>query len=190
MPTDENLTRLRAIDGGAAQTRPRGGPTPLIVVTPRASGAGTQLVLPTVAASSASLVFASVSVLERRDLGRELRERSVRRLVDLRLGPVYRPFRLEREAFFEMLSSLRIIYVHMDVLANRYIGESWHEERYRQLLEAHYAAQKKALGDLRDMIDDGPVMAIVPSYSEIAERIFLYALEGVRSGFEYQRVMP
>ena len=146
------------------------------------------MVLPTVAASSASLIFASVSALERRDLGRELRERSVRRLVDLRLGPVYRPFRLERAAFFALLFSLRVVYVHMHALADRYIGESWHEERYRQLLEAHFATQREALGELREMIDDGPVMAIVPSYSEVSERIFLCALEGVRPGFECQRV--
>jgi hypothetical protein len=113
------------------------------------------------------LIFASVSALERRDLGRELLERSVRRLVDLRLGPVYRPFRLEREAFFELLFSLRVVYVHMHALADRYIGESWHAERYRQLLEAHYAMQREALGELRAMIDDGPVMAIVPSYSDL-----------------------
>lgn len=187
MPTD-HPTRLRAVDGGAVQTRPRMGPSPLVVAAPQASGAGTQLVLPTVAASSASLTFASVSVLERRDLGRELRKRSVRRLVDLRLGPVYRPFRLERAAFFELLLSLRVVYVHMYALADRYIGESWHQERYRQLLEAHYAAQRNALGDLRDMIDDGPLMAIVPSYSEVSERVLLCALERVRPGFECQRV--
>lgn len=190
MPTDENITRLRAVDGGAVETRPRSRPSPLVVAAPQPIGAGTQLVLPTVAASSASLVFASVSVLEGRDLGRELRDRCVRRLVDLRLGPVYRPFRLDREGFFELLFSLRITYIHMDVLANRYIGESWHEERYRQLLEAHYASQRNALDELRGMIDDGPVLAIVPSYSEIAERIFLGALERVRSGFEYQRITP
>ena len=190
MPADENHTRLRAVEGGGTRPRPRSGPNPLVVATPQESGVGTQLVLPTVAASSASLILASVNALERRDLGRELRERSVRGLVDLRLGPVYRPFRLERVAFFELLSSLSVTYVHMHMLADRHIGESWHEERYRQLLEAHYAEQRKALGDLRDMLDDGPVMVIVPSYSDIAERIFLGALAAIRPGFEYQRVTP
>ncbi|PRP96171.1 DUF488 family protein [Enhygromyxa salina] len=157
----------------------------LIAAGKRARGAGTQLALPNTDLNPRSVVIASVAVLGHLGLSWALRTHGVRHLVDLRLGPLYRPFGLDGEGFFDLVAELGVRYEHRRSLADPYIGDAWHEERYRQLLEEHYREQAQSVRALRSLIDEGPVMLLLPSYTGLVQQILLRALGAVESGFEY-----
>lgn len=156
----------------------------LIAATDQVRSSGTQLALPIIDRNPRSVVLASVEVLEHLGLGRELRRFGVRHLVDLRLGPLYRPFGHDGQSFFGFVAALGVCYEHLGSLADPYIGDSWHEERYRQLLEGHYCEHAESVRALRRLIDEGPVMLLLPSYTGLAQQALLRALEAVEPGFE------
>lgn len=157
----------------------------LIAAVDQVRGPGTQLALPITDLNPRSVVIASVAVLEHLGLSHALRTHGVRHLVDLRLAPLYRPFGLDGDGFLDLVAALGVRYEHRGSLADPYIGDSWHEERYRQLLEQHYREHVQSVRVLRNLIDEGPVMLLVPSYTGLVQQILLRALGAVESGFEY-----
>ena len=145
---------------------------------------GTQLSLSIAKPARATLVLASVSELARHGLEASLRKFAVRRFVDLRLGPLYRPFGLDREGFTELLSSLGVQYEHLTALADPHMGDAWHEERYRQLIERHYEEHVDEVRALRRLAEDGPLMLLVASYVELGQRALLRALQSNAAGLD------
>jgi hypothetical protein len=110
----------------------------------------------------------------------------VRKIVDLRVAPSYRRVGLRCRAFVELAGELGATYVHLVDLSNRFVGESWHAERYRQRVERHFEDKRELVEQLRAMVDDGPLLLIIAERSPLERELLLRALERVSPNFETQ----
>jgi hypothetical protein len=176
---------LRVVEGCAQQTSARAG---RLAVSVGAGSSQVQLGLPGLAPPRSALICATVSALGSRGLSESLRELGVRRIVDLRIAPSFLRLGLRSRAFAELVEKLGVAYVHLVELSNRFVGQSWHEERYRQRVERHLEDHVELVERLREMVDDGPVMLIIAERSELELGLLLQALERASPGFELQRM--
>lgn len=182
---------LRVISGSGRQDAST-GPSPAFVVdTPVASGQ--QLALPGVI-PACTVVGVSPAALFARDLAETLREIRAHHVVDMRLAVEFGSLGLGRRDFDAIVRELGVTYRHFEGLATPYHGLAWNPAakrakfRDRLRLDPAYSA----LLQLRDLIDDGPVVLLSESpYHEDSERQFVIeALQEVRPGFASHHIDP
>lgn len=190
--TKDQIPRLRVIDGYAQASAKSGR---LMVAADRGPGPQVQLGLPGFAPPRTALICATISSLvdagvgiegPPRDIRNWLCTHGVRKIVDVRVAPSYRGLGLRHRAFVELAGELGATYVHLVDLSNRFVGESWHAERYRQRVERHFEDKRELVEQLRRMVDDGPLLLIVAERSTLERELLLRALERVSPDFETQ----
>ncbi|EDM79401.1 hypothetical protein PPSIR1_02571 [Plesiocystis pacifica SIR-1] len=117
-----------------------------------------------------------------------LSDLDVRRIVDLRVAPSFLRLGLRGREFVRRAEHFGADYIHLAALANRFAGESWDGERYRQRLERHYQENWEAVAQLRGLVEDGPVLLITAERSGLEQELLLGALGRLSPGFEVREL--
>ncbi|WP_146155696.1 DUF488 family protein [Enhygromyxa salina] len=184
MRENEDRPSLRVLEGDALGSGR--GSCHLAAVAEEQHSAQLQLGLPGLSAPRSAVVCVTIHAMALRSPGDWVRATGARQVVDLRVAPSFRRLHMRRSDFVKLAGELGARYVHLAALANRYGGDSWHAERYRQQLERHLEENQHEVQELREMIEDGPVMLIVARRSSVELRALLRALEQISPSFEVQ----
>jgi hypothetical protein len=161
---DVGRVRFAVISGESLAVSERGTTRYLVTVVdeglpPHPSG---QLGLPGVIWSRAGIFSVSFNHLSKIGLAAVVKACHPRHVIDIRVAPIYRPLAASMSEFVSSLTNAGIHYWHFPAIANRFSGDAWHPQLFRQRF-------------VRQLHDNTDVLVKIAEWAQSSAVIFISA---------------